>query len=122
MRTLLFSIFSFYAITMANTFPAWVNDNQAKIWTVNQLIEFMKEDKFYKIQKFEVKREFDEKNKSDALMVTLTFDDPNCKDRWVQVYALAKGCSENSCVLFNSLTDCMPGETSKKFFKRKVYR
>ncbi|WP_157684693.1 hypothetical protein [Bdellovibrio bacteriovorus] len=97
-------------------FPSWLTDSVAKQWAVQSLVEFMEEDDFYKIRSFDVKRSYDEVNKTDALEVVLAFDTPNCRNRNIFINAWASVCSNDECVTQRVRTGCVQG--SRKAMKR----
>lgn len=103
-------------------FPQWLTDEKAKLWAVDNLMEFMKDDKFYKIQSIKVKRQFDEDNKCDSMDVKLEFNDPSCEGRHVMLTLLAPLCGDEGCMLVSGLTDCAPESSpsvkTQKFMPR----
>lgn len=103
-------------------FPQWLTDEKAKLWAVDNLMEFMKDDEFYKIQSIKVKRQFDEDNKCDSMDVNLEFNDPSCKGRQVMLTLLAPLCGDDGCMLVSALTNCAPESSSsvktQKFMPR----
>lgn len=94
--------------------PNWLSDEKAKLWAVDNLIEFMKEDKFYKIKSIKATRQFDTENKYDVMDVKLEFDDPSCKGREVMLTVMAPLCGDQGCQLFVALTDCAPFSSGQK--------
>lgn len=102
--------------------PNWLTDDKAKLWAVDQLIEFMKDDEYYKIQSLKIKRQFDETNQCDSMDIALEFDDPSCKGRQVMLSVLAPLCSDQGCNLFGALTDCQPESSSKIKIQKFISR
>ena len=102
--------------------PSWLTDDKAKLEAVNQLVKFMQDDKFYKIKSFELKREFDEVQKFETLVVVLYFDDPSCQGRFVDMHFLAPLCGEKGCQTFVGLTDCSGVKIQNLMKTRKLVR
>jgi len=126
MKSFLSIIIVFFSIAaqaaLPTDFPKWLTDEKAKLWAVDHLIEFMKDDKYYKIQSIKINRQFDETNKCDSMEIALEFDDPSCKGRQVVLSVLAPLCSDQGCNLIAGMTDCIPGTSStvkiQKFISR----
>jgi len=89
--------------------PSWVTDDKARVWAVNSLIDFMMNDKFYKIKKIEVTRD----KQSESIYADLVFNDETCEGRNVHIQTRASLCDAKSCLLFSALTDCFPNSAKK---------